>query len=61
VLGITKGNVTAEIPLDIGTGLIRAVIARTAAEEMGLAVGIGSPRCSGRSPSFWQRGTGSCR
>jgi len=39
VLGITKGNVTAEIPLDIGTGRITAVIARTAAEEMGLAIG----------------------
>ena len=39
VLGITKGNVTAEIPLEVGVGRITAVIARTSAEEMGLAVG----------------------
>ena len=39
VLGITKGNVTAELPLDTDAGRITAVIARTSAEEMGLAVG----------------------
>jgi molybdate transport system regulatory protein len=39
VLDIKKGNVTAELPLDIGDGRITAVIARTAAEEMALAVG----------------------
>lgn len=39
VLDIKKGNVTAEIPIDVGGGRITAVIARTSAEEMGLAVG----------------------
>lgn len=40
VLDIKKGNVTAELPLDVGSGRrIVAVIARTAAEEMGIAVG----------------------
>jgi molybdate transport system regulatory protein len=40
VLDIKKGNVTAELPLDVGAGRrIVAVIARTAAEEMGLAPG----------------------
>lgn len=40
ILDIKKGNVTAEIPLDVAAGRrIVAVIARTAAEEMGLAVG----------------------
>jgi molybdate transport system regulatory protein len=40
VLDIKKGGVTAEIPLDLGAGRrIVAVVARTAAEEMGLAVG----------------------
>lgn len=40
ILDIKKGNVTAEIPLDVGAGRrIVAVIARTAAEEMGLSVG----------------------
>jgi molybdate transport system regulatory protein len=40
VLDIKKGNVTAELPLDVGSGRrIVAVVARTAAEEMGLAPG----------------------
>jgi len=40
VLGIKKGNVTAEIPLDAGSGRrIVAVVSRTSAEEMALAVG----------------------
>jgi molybdate transport system regulatory protein len=40
VLDIKKGNVTAELALDAGAGRrIVAVIARTAAEEMALAVG----------------------
>lgn len=40
VLDIKKGGVTAELPLDVGGGRrIVAVIARTAAEEMGLEVG----------------------
>ena len=40
ILDIKKGGVTAEIPLDLGAGRrIVAVVARTAAEEMGLAAG----------------------
>jgi molybdate transport system regulatory protein len=40
ILDIKKGNVTAEIPLDVGAGRrIIAVIARSAAEDMGLSVG----------------------
>jgi molybdate transport system regulatory protein len=40
VLDIKKGNVTAELPLDVGSGRrIVAVVARAAAEEMGLAPG----------------------
>jgi molybdate transport system regulatory protein len=40
ILDIKKGGVTAEIPLDLGAGRrIVAVVARAAAEEMGLAVG----------------------
>lgn len=40
ILDLKKGNVTVEIPLDLGAGRrIIAVIARTAAEEMGLAAG----------------------
>ncbi|HEX6317528.1 MAG TPA: TOBE domain-containing protein [Burkholderiales bacterium] len=40
ILDVKKGNVTAEIPLDVGAGRrIVAVIARTAAEEMGLSAG----------------------
>lgn len=40
ILDIKKGGVTAEIPLDVGAGRrLVAVIARTAAEEMGLAAG----------------------
>jgi molybdate transport system regulatory protein len=40
VLDIKKGNVTAELPLDVGAGRrIVAVIARSAAEEMGLGGG----------------------
>jgi molybdate transport system regulatory protein len=40
VLDIKKGNVTAELPLDVGSGRrIVAVVARIAAEEMGLAPG----------------------
>ena len=40
VLEFKKGTVTAELPLDVGGGRrIIAVIARTAAEEMKLAIG----------------------
>lgn len=40
VLDITKGGVTAELPLDVGGGRrFVAVIARTAAEEMGVEIG----------------------
>jgi molybdate transport system regulatory protein len=40
ILDIKTGNVTAEVPIDVGAGRrILAVIARTAAEEMRLAVG----------------------
>jgi molybdopterin-binding protein len=40
ILEIKKGTVTVEIPLDVGGGRrIIAVVARTAAEEMGLTVG----------------------
>jgi molybdate transport system regulatory protein len=40
VFDIKKGNVTVELALDVGAGRrIVAVIARTAAEEMALAVG----------------------
>ncbi len=40
ILDIKKGTVTAELPLDVGGGRrIVAVVARSAAEEMRLAVG----------------------
>lgn len=40
VLGITTGNVTAELPLELAGGRrIVAVVARAAAEEMGIGVG----------------------
>ena len=46
VLDIRKGNVTAEVILDIGSGRhIVAVVARTAAEEMGLAPGDDVKAC----------------
>jgi molybdate transport system regulatory protein len=46
VLDIRKGTVTAELRLDIGSGRqIAAVIARTAAEEMGLAPGDDVTAC----------------
>src|SRR6516164_5855437 len=42
IVDIKKGGVTAEIKLDVGDGRhFIAVIARTAAEEMGLDVGSG--------------------
>lgn len=46
ILDIKKGGVTAELSLDIGGGgRIIAVVARTAAEEMGLDVGASLVAC----------------
>jgi molybdate transport system regulatory protein len=46
VVDIRKGGVTAEIKLDVGDGRqFMAVIARTAAEEMGLDVGTAVTAC----------------
>ena len=46
ILGIVKGGVTAEIVLDVGDGRrMVAVVARTAAEEMGLEVGGNVTAC----------------
>jgi molybdate transport system regulatory protein len=46
VVDIKQGNVTAELALDVGAGRrIVAVIARTAAEQMGLAVGDQATAC----------------
>jgi len=46
ILDIKKGGVTAELPLDVGGGRrITAVVARTAAEEMGLEVGADVIAC----------------
>ena len=46
IVDIQKGGVTAEIKLDVGDGRhFIAVIARTAAEEMGLVVGSSVTAC----------------
>lgn len=46
ILDIKKGGVTAELPLDLGQGrCIVAVIARSAAEEMGLEIGQSVTAC----------------
>jgi molybdate transport system regulatory protein len=46
IVDIKKGGVTAEIKLDVGNArYLIAVIARTAAEEMGLDVGSGVTAC----------------
>ena len=39
ILDIRKGNVTAEIPIDVGGATVTAVIARTSCEEMDLQTG----------------------
>lgn len=46
ILDIKKGGVTVELPLDLGKGrCIVAVVARTAAEEMGLEIGQSVTAC----------------
>jgi len=57
VVDIKKGGVTAEIKLDLGEGRhFIAVIARTAAEEMGLDVGSGVTACVREGDMLLEKG-----
>ena len=57
ITDIIKGGVTAEIKLDLGDrGRLIAVVARTAAEEMGLQVGSGVTACVRESDMLLEKG-----
>lgn len=57
IVDIKKGGVTAEIKLDVGDGRhFIAVIARTAAEEMGLDVGSRVTACVREGDMLLQKG-----
>jgi molybdate transport system regulatory protein len=58
IVDIKKGGVTAEIKLDVGDGRhLIAVIARTAAEEMGLEVGSRVTACVREGDILLEKGT----
>lgn len=58
IVDIKKGGVTAEIKLDIGNGrFFIAVVARTAAEEMGLDVGSGVTACVREGDMLLEKGS----